>query len=138
MADEREFGLQILSPETKLYDGKAQFVSAPGIMGELGVLANHAPLLARLQLGEVFVRGPEGEATLVIGGGFIEVHHNQVVLLVEDAVHSSSLVLEEIQERVSRFAEELSSKREHERDVKMEVALKRALIELKVAQGRLG
>lgn len=48
---------------------------APGADGELGVLANHIPLMTSLKPGEVRVVLPDGRTTsrIVIGGGFMEI-----------------------------------------------------------------
>ena len=79
------FSLQILTPKRKVFSGEVTSLVVPGEMGYLGILSNHAPLVASLVPGKVTFRDPSG-ATRVMqsaGEGLLEVHHNQVTLLVD-------------------------------------------------------
>ena len=64
---------------------EADFVLAPGIDGELGVLPNHVPLLTPLRTGEVMVRNGTDEEHLFVAGGFLEVTPTKVVVLADAA-----------------------------------------------------
>ena len=50
------FDLSIISPDGQIYDGKVESVSAPGVLGSFGVLANHAQMVAALQSGVIKVK----------------------------------------------------------------------------------
>lgn len=67
-----------------VYDGLAESVTAPGVRGNFGVLANHAPLISALATGLLKVRIGEREQLYLVGKGFIEVCDNRVVVLVSD------------------------------------------------------
>ncbi len=83
MAD--TFKLQLISQTKKLYEGDVASLVAPGIEGYLGVLAHHAPLITGLGPGTVTYRTADGETTEQgITGGFLEVSHNEAVILVDD------------------------------------------------------
>jgi F-type H+-transporting ATPase subunit epsilon len=80
-----DYNLQIISPDRVEYEGDVESLIAPGEEGYFGVLANHAPMLSALGEGALVVR-PTGAAEdrYQISGGFLEVHENQVVVLVQD------------------------------------------------------
>ncbi|MBN2188777.1 MAG: ATP synthase F1 subunit epsilon [Chitinispirillaceae bacterium] len=64
---------EILTPEKVMVKEEADFVVAPGLEGELGVLPGHARLFARLASGEVrIVKGPETKK-YAINGGFVRI-----------------------------------------------------------------
>lgn len=64
---------------------EATFVSARSIEGELGIMANHQPILAMLSEGEVRVKSAEGETVAHVNGGFLCVDHNRVLIVSEVA-----------------------------------------------------
>ena len=75
--------LKIVSPERIVYDGEAKSVTVPGVLGSFQVLENHAPIISALDEGKVIYVTPDGERTMDISGGFIEVHDNEVSLVAE-------------------------------------------------------
>ncbi|MBO4849732.1 MAG: ATP synthase F1 subunit epsilon [Prevotella sp.] len=75
--------LRIVSPENVAYDGEAESVKVPGILGNFEILNNHAPIISALQKGVVEYRNAEGSHQLDINGGFVEVQKNTVSLCVE-------------------------------------------------------
>ena len=75
--------LRIVSPEKVAYNGEAESVKVPGILGSFEILNNHAPIISALQKGVVEYVNSEGRHQLDINGGFVEVKKNQVNLCVE-------------------------------------------------------
>ena len=75
--------LKIVSPEKIEYDGVAERILVPGTMGQFEILNDHAPLISTLQKGIVEFVNKEGQTSLEILGGFVEVQKNQVSLCVE-------------------------------------------------------
>lgn len=83
---------EIVSAEGLLFSGTARRVFVPGEQGELGILPQHAPLLARLKHGLVRVVRPTPEiAMFFISGGFVEVQPDQVTVLADTAVRNDAL-----------------------------------------------
>ena len=79
------FNIQILTPQRSVFSGLVVSLIAPGALGQLGVLAHHAPLLTKLVAGKIILKRETAE-TLVFesrGNGFLEVHKNQVTLLAD-------------------------------------------------------
>ncbi|MFA9220908.1 MAG: ATP synthase F1 subunit epsilon [Sediminibacterium sp.] len=76
--------VEIITPETVLFQGEAEFVFLPGSSGGLGILNNHAPLISSLKKGSVRVKDAQGkELTFDVLGGTVEVLNNQVMVLAE-------------------------------------------------------
>jgi len=78
------FKVGIYSSTEVLYDGQAVSLVAPSESGYLGVLANHAPLAAKLVFGKITLRLPTGMIKVIESspGGFLEVLQNQVTILL--------------------------------------------------------
>lgn len=80
----------VVSPERPLFDGGADKVVVPGSKGQIGVLPRHAPLIAKLEAGVLRIHRPADEGgeilRMAISGGFVQVVHNVVTLLVTEAV----------------------------------------------------
>jgi F-type H+-transporting ATPase subunit epsilon len=76
--------VEIITPETTLYQGQATYVYLPGSDGGLGLLNNHAPLISSLRKGVVRVKDEGGkEHRFEVNGGTAEVQKNKVIILAE-------------------------------------------------------
>ncbi|MHB0888372.1 F0F1 ATP synthase subunit epsilon [Acidithiobacillus sp.] len=83
--------VQVVSTEGSIYDGVADMVIAPGEMGELGILPQHAPLLTRLRPGELrILHGAETEY-LFINGGILEIQPDRITVLADGAERAVDL-----------------------------------------------
>jgi F-type H+-transporting ATPase subunit epsilon len=78
--------LEILTPEKTLYSGNVYGVVLPGISGLFEVLDKHAPLVSALKAGKLKVLVDKTNSeNYSIKGGFVEVLHDKVSVLVEGA-----------------------------------------------------
>jgi len=78
-----EFELRVRAPEGLLFTGPVVALRVPSVDGHLGVLANHAPMLAALRCGIMQVLHPTGEReVMAVGDGFAEVTRKGVSLVV--------------------------------------------------------
>jgi F-type H+-transporting ATPase subunit epsilon len=75
--------LEIITPDKKLFEGEAKSVTIPGSEGSLGILNNHAPMVASLKKGKVKVTTASGVQNFDVKGGVIEVLKNKVIVLAE-------------------------------------------------------
>jgi len=73
----------IISPEKTVYDGDAEAVVAPAWDGEVGILRNHAAMMAVLGAGEIRVTRGGSVQRFRIEGGFLQVVDNTVTILSE-------------------------------------------------------
>jgi len=79
MAD--QLRLVVLTPERELVDELVREVTAPGALGEIGVLPNHAALVTSLAAGALSYKTDEGEKRFTIDGGFAEVRDDVMTVL---------------------------------------------------------
>ena len=79
----------VISPEAAVYDGEADSVTVPAFDGELGILANHAPLMTVLGDGVLVVKSAGSVRRFRVQGGFLQVVKNSVRVLAEH-VHGES------------------------------------------------
>jgi len=78
--------VSLVSADRELWSGEATVVNARTLDGEIGVMANHTPLMSVLGAGQIDVRTvDDGHWVAAVDGGFISVAHNQVRLLCEHA-----------------------------------------------------
>ncbi|MBE0640723.1 MAG: ATP synthase F1 subunit epsilon [Bacteroidales bacterium] len=76
--------VQIVTPDTTVFEGEATVVQLPGIDGSFEILNNHAPLISILGAGKVKVQHPDKTlAFYEIRGGVVEVLRNKVLILAE-------------------------------------------------------
>ena len=84
--------VDIVSAEAAIFSGLATMVFAPGVMGELGILPLHAPLITKIKPGEVRIRTPEGgEEFFYVSGGILEVQPHIVTILADTAARAKDL-----------------------------------------------
>ncbi|UCC74114.1 MAG: ATP synthase F1 subunit epsilon [Gemmatimonadota bacterium] len=81
----RPFNLSVISPERKVFEGPAKFLVVPGFDGEIGILHDHAPLMALLGEGMLRIVTEEGTRRFRVSGGFVQVVDNEVSVLSEEA-----------------------------------------------------
>ncbi len=75
--------LKIVSPEKVVYDGEAESVVVPGLLGQFEILSNHAPIISSLTSGTVVYTNQEGKQSIHVRGGFVEVKKNEVCVCIE-------------------------------------------------------
>ncbi|MDP2386103.1 MAG: ATP synthase F1 subunit epsilon [Bacteroidota bacterium] len=76
--------LEIVTPDKKLFEGEAKSLTVPGSEGSLGILDNHAPMIASLKKGTVKITDAASQVQkFEIKGGVVEVLKNKVIVLAE-------------------------------------------------------
>jgi F-type H+-transporting ATPase subunit epsilon len=128
--------LDIVTAERNVYSDEVDMVTAPGIEGELGILPRHAPLMTALQPGELRIRKGDEVEYFAIGGGFLEVRPDRVIVLADSAERADEIDIERA-EAARRRAEEMLQKGVPEGQIEaIEGALRRSKVRLKVARRR--
>ena len=101
--------VHLVTPEREVWAGEADFVTARGVDGDLGVLPGHAPLLAALAVGPVFIDAGGSRTSVVVDGGFLHVAHDDEVtrvdILAEHALLSDELGQDDAESRERRAGE---------------------------------
>jgi F-type H+-transporting ATPase subunit epsilon len=75
--------IEIITPDTTIYEGEAELVQLPGIDGSFEILNNHAPLISALKQGKVKIKRDGKDEFFDINGGVIEVLDNKILILAE-------------------------------------------------------
>jgi len=131
---------EVVTAERIVFAGEADMVLAPGVEGQLGILPRHAPLLAALQEGELIIRGvggsPEEDVSMAIGGGFIEVLDNRVVVLADSAERSDEIDEDRAEEARKSALAQMQNLEEKPDLAAAEAALRRSKVRLKVSRRR--
>ena len=76
--------LEIITPETKVFEGEVKSVLLPGTNGKFEILNNHAPIISTLTAGQVRVINKNDKKELFdINGGVIEMQNNKIIVLAD-------------------------------------------------------
>jgi F-type H+-transporting ATPase subunit epsilon len=105
-----KFKVEILTPEGEVFSDEVEMVSTRTTLGEIGVLANHAPVLGMLEPTELRVYRSETEILrFAQSEGYIEIGGNHAMLLVQEAKTPDQLDVGVLRERLSEAERELES-----------------------------
>jgi len=128
--------LEIVTAERSVYSDEVDAVIAPGIVGQFTILPHHAPFMTMLEPGELCLRKGGEETFIVVGGGFLEVLENKVVILADTAERAEEIDLERAEAAKQRAEQQLSRRGEELDLLRAEASLRRSLARLKVAERR--
>lgn len=130
-----ELTLEIITPERIVFSGLVDQVTIPGSEGQFSVLKGHAPLLSAVDIGELYYKRGQNLIRYAINTGFAQVSHNRVTILVETAERADTIDRERALRAKQRAAERMGIvSREDVEFQKLQVALQRAIIRLKIAE----
>jgi F-type H+-transporting ATPase subunit epsilon len=125
--------VELVTAEGRILSEEADFVLAPGLEGDLGVLPHHIPMLTPLRTGEVMVRNGDAEHVLFVAGGFLEVLPDKVTILA-DAAERAEDIDEARAEESRKRAQELLA--QDVGNYEASAAFERAVLRLRVADVR--
>jgi len=101
VAEEHKLRAQVLTPEGEVFDGELEQLSTRTAVGEVGILANHAPLVGRLVPAELRLHVSGSETIRYAQAeGWLEVFANKAVVLIGEAIPPDELDASELRERV--------------------------------------
>jgi F-type H+-transporting ATPase subunit epsilon len=120
------FPVEVLTPEGKVFEDEVQMVSTRTTTGSIGVLANHAPLMAILEPTELRLYKSETDVVrFAQGEGYLQVVDNSALVLVEEAIAPDDIDrsafetrLKEARDAAERADEGSEERARHEREVK--------------------
>jgi F-type H+-transporting ATPase subunit epsilon len=112
VAAEHKLDVEVLTPEGEVFEGEVQQVSTRTEVGEIGILANHAPLLAALQPAELRLHVSDSETVRYAQAhGWLQMFGNRARLLVEEAIEPGDLDSATLKEQLADAEQRCS---EHE------------------------
>src|ERR671935_2290696 len=95
------FPVEVLTPEGQVFSDEVEMVSTRTTTGSIGVLANHAPLMAILEPTELRLYKSESDVVrFAQGEGYLQVVENSALVLVEEAHEPDSLDKSNIETRL--------------------------------------
>ena len=120
------FAVEVLTPEGKVFEDEVEMVSTRTTTGSIGVLANHAPLMAILEPTELRLYKSETDVVrFAQGEGYLQVVDNSALVLVEEAIAPDQIDrgafearLQEARDAAERADEGSEERARHEREVK--------------------
>lgn len=127
------FELNILSPERPFYRGKCESVIVPIQDGQLGIWANHSPVIAAIVPGELSYTIPgEGTQLVAVSEGILNVKGNVVQILVDTVERPEEIDEERLLEKINEL-EERSRKNSTYREYRLtQATMARAMSRMKV------
>lgn len=128
------FLLEIVTPERKVYAEDVNMVIVKGTEGEMGILANHIPLVTPLKIAAVTIKKDRAEEVIAVNGGFLEVRKDKVVILAESAELPGDIDIDRAESAKQRAEQRLSGKRDESDYRRAELALQRAMNRISVKQ----
>jgi F-type H+-transporting ATPase subunit epsilon len=129
--------LEVVTPNGAVVSEEVDIVTAPGVGGEFGVLANHAPFLSTIKTGTLSFKKDRVTKFLMVTGGFTEVSNNKVTFLVEGAEFGTDIDVDRAlraKERAEKRLTQAQQATEKINRVRAEAALQRAMARLRTAE----
>src|SRR4051812_10738894 len=125
MAHEK-FTVEVLTPEGEVFNDEVEMVSTRTTVGSIGILANHAPLMAILDPTELRLHRSDGDVvSFAQGEGYLQVVDNTAMVLVEEAIAPEEIDRSDIESRLKeardameRAEEDSEERNRYERNVK--------------------
>lgn len=88
----KKFRLILISPEASIFDGEVEYVGLPTSDGEIGIMADHLPLVSVISSGVISIKDASNkEHLLSTGGGFVEIKDNVARAFVQSAEFADSI-----------------------------------------------
>ena len=131
----KTFEIEVIAPDRTVYSSSnVVSVVLPSSEGFLGILADHAPLVAELKIGEVVIRDSRNDVQeMAVSGGFAEVMNNKVILLAESAELADEIDVDRAQKAKER-ALKLLEEHESVNFDRAQVSLQKAMLRLNIAK----
>ncbi len=95
----KKFEVTVISPEKTLYSGEATYVRLPGTDGLFGIMANHASLVAELEIGILHIKNEALEFNMVIDGGFAQVKNNKLNVLANGGALKEEIQISQLEKQ---------------------------------------
>ena len=129
------FNLEIITPLEVVYRGEAEFVKLRTIVGDMGILAHHAPLVSGLALGQMMVRNENKvEENFFISGGFLEISKDKTVILADDAMNVKDIDVVLAKREVEELKAKMEKIKEEKDLAQAEKSLQESLMKVQLDQ----
>jgi F-type H+-transporting ATPase subunit epsilon len=116
----------IMTPDQIFWNDQAEEIILPTNTGQMGVLANHAPLITALDIGAMLIKTKKDWISLALMGGFALVNQNQITVLVNEAESSEDIEAEKAQKEFNEALNQLNAAEGQKQKVEAKFVFKRA------------
>jgi F-type H+-transporting ATPase subunit epsilon len=128
----KSLSLEIVTPDRAVVKETVDEVVLPGSEGSFGVLPGHAPLLATLQVGEMWYRKGQDRRYLAIAFGFVEVLPERVTVLAQIAEKAEDIDVSRAEAAKARAEQRVESRQTDVDFERARIALLKSLVRLQV------
>jgi F-type H+-transporting ATPase subunit epsilon len=104
------FHFDLVSPEKLAFAGEVEQVDIPGVAGDLGIMAGHAPLVAALRPGIMTITAGGTQQKIIVLGGLAEVSDKGLTVLADVATSMQDLDREAFASQIAEMEEKLAEK----------------------------
>jgi F-type H+-transporting ATPase subunit epsilon len=131
--------LEIITPDSKIFEGDVDSVQLPGAEGEMGILPGHEALVSELHAGALIIVQKGQTQTLAIGEGFAEITGKSVGVLTDGAVNEKEIDEHAAEAAVKRAEDLLKSNTLQGEELEAtQASLARSLAQIRVKRRRSG
>jgi F-type H+-transporting ATPase subunit epsilon len=130
--------LEIITPDGTAYSEDVDMVTLPGVEGQMGIYAQHVPLMTQMVPGEISVRKAARDYYLAVGEGLIEITGDHVAVLTDLAVAAEKIDEAKVEEARRRAEARLQDKLSDEEVASVNASLTRSLAQLQVKRRHRG
>lgn len=133
---EKTFHVHVITPAKVVFDGDIIGIVAPGTNGSFEILKNHTAFISSIKIGEMRLRHPDGyDEFYAVGGGFLDVHDNQVMVLAETCEKAADIDINRAKQSHERARKRMEDRSSYDVDQAYQ-ALLRAENRLEIASKR--
>lgn len=123
--------LEIVTPDRNLLSEEVEYVGAPGVSGEFGVLPSHIPFLSALSIGSLMYKKDGKRYYVFVTGGFVEVTPTKVSVLAEVAEKAEEISVERARKAREKAEQRISLQKEEINYARARAAMARAMHRMK-------
>jgi F-type H+-transporting ATPase subunit epsilon len=128
------FKLEVITPIKKILEKEVEMIILRTTEGDMGVLANHAPFVAELAIGEMKIKSSGEEVAYFVSGGFIDISREQTTILADEAIDAREIDVERAKQD-AEVAQAKLTKLKEDRDIAAtQKALQDALTKVRIGE----
>ncbi len=124
--------LKIVTPEKLLVDEEVNQVNVSTEQGQIGILPNHANLMAKLEPGELVIKKGGKEERLAVGDGFLQMADNTLSIMTDLATYAEDIDEKAVEEAKKRAEQALEQKLSDEEYAETMAILEKSLAQLRI------
>ncbi|MEK2586960.1 F0F1 ATP synthase subunit epsilon [Lentilactobacillus buchneri] len=136
MADNSVITVSIVTPDGKVYEHTANMIVVSTQSGQLGIMANHVPIIATLDVDETRVKYDDKEDDIAVNGGFIEFSNNVATIVADSAETQNDIDIARAEKAKKNAQQRIAEARQRQDKAALDraqVALRRAINRINVA-----